>query len=57
MEEDKSQLDVDFQFCEFCSNSDKVENENGFRGFCEDNNEIIMLIQDDENNLEMLKDW
>ncbi|XP_021533834.1 ubiquitin carboxyl-terminal hydrolase 33 isoform X1 [Neomonachus schauinslandi] len=57
MEEDKSQSDVDFQSCESCSNSDKAENENGSRGFSEDNNETTMLIQDDENNSEMSKDW
>lgn len=57
MEEDKSQSDVDFQSCESCSSSDKAENENGSRGFSEDNNETTMLIQDDENNSEMAKDW
>ncbi|GAB5575198.1 ubiquitin carboxyl-terminal hydrolase 33 isoform X1 [Prionailurus iriomotensis] len=57
MEEDKSQSDVDFQSCESCSSSDKAENENGSKGFSEDNNETTMLIQDDENNSEMSKDW
>lgn len=57
MEEDKSQSDVDFQSCESCSSSDKAENDNGSRGFSEDNNETTMLIQDDENNSEMSKDW
>ena len=57
MEEDKSQSDVDFQSCESCSSSDKAENENGSRSFSEDNNETTMLIQDDENNSEMSKDW
>ncbi|NP_001364364.1 ubiquitin carboxyl-terminal hydrolase 33 isoform 9 [Homo sapiens] len=57
MEEDKSQSDVDFQSCESCSNSDRAENENGSRCFSEDNNETTMLIQDDENNSEMSKDW
>ncbi|XP_008566605.1 PREDICTED: ubiquitin carboxyl-terminal hydrolase 33 [Galeopterus variegatus] len=57
MEEDKSQSDVDFQSCESCSSSDKAENENSSRGFSEDNNETTMLIQDDENNSEMSKDW
>lgn len=58
MEEEKSQSDVDFQSCESCSSSDKTENENGSRnGFSEDNNETTMLIQDDENNSEMSKDW
>ncbi|XP_015426564.1 PREDICTED: ubiquitin carboxyl-terminal hydrolase 33 [Myotis davidii] len=57
MEEDKSQSDVDFQSCESCSGSDKAENDNGSRGFSEDNNETTMLIQDDENNSEMSKDW
>ncbi|KAM8950676.1 ubiquitin carboxyl-terminal hydrolase 33 isoform 3-T3 [Lycaon pictus] len=57
MEEDKSQSDVDFQSCESCSSSDKAENENGSRTFSEDNNETTMLIQDDENNSEMSKDW
>ncbi|XP_063480174.1 ubiquitin carboxyl-terminal hydrolase 33 isoform X9 [Symphalangus syndactylus] len=57
MEEDKSQSDVDFQSCESCSSSDKAENENGSRCFSEDNNETTMLIQDDESNSEMSKDW
>lgn len=57
MEEDKSQSDIDFQSCESCSSSDKAENDNGSRGFSEDNNETTMLIQDDENNSEMSKDW
>ncbi|XP_065752225.1 ubiquitin carboxyl-terminal hydrolase 33 isoform X3 [Phocoena phocoena] len=57
MEEDKSQSDADFQSCESCSSSDKAENENGSRSFSEDNNETTMLIQDDENNSEMSKDW
>ncbi|XP_054577063.1 ubiquitin carboxyl-terminal hydrolase 33 isoform X2 [Eptesicus fuscus] len=57
MEEDKSQSDVDFQSCDSCSGSDKAENDNGSRGFSEDNNETTMLIQDDENNSEMSKDW
>ncbi|XP_033614091.1 ubiquitin carboxyl-terminal hydrolase 33 isoform X3 [Fukomys damarensis] len=57
MEDDKSQSDVDFQSCESCSNSDKAENENGPRGFSEDNNEMTMLIQDEENNSEISKDW
>lgn len=57
MEEDKSQSDADFQSCESCSSSDKAENDNGSRGFSEDNNETTMLIQDDENNSEMSKDW
>uniref|UniRef100_A0A8D1DB06 Ubiquitin carboxyl-terminal hydrolase n=1 Tax=Sus scrofa TaxID=9823 RepID=A0A8D1DB06_PIG len=57
MEEDKSQSDVDFQSCESCNSSDKAENENGCRSFSEDNNETTMLIQDDENNSEILKDW
>ncbi|XP_036746124.1 ubiquitin carboxyl-terminal hydrolase 33 isoform X2 [Manis pentadactyla] len=57
MEEDKSQSDVDFQSCDSCSSSEKAENENGSRGFSEDNNETTMLIQDDENNSEMSKDW
>ncbi|KAG8507898.1 Ubiquitin carboxyl-terminal hydrolase 33, partial [Galemys pyrenaicus] len=57
MEEDKSQSDVDFQSCESCSSSDKAENDNGSKGFSEDNNETTMLIQDDENNSEMAKDW
>ena len=57
MEEDKSQSDVDFQSCESCNSSDKAENENGSRSFSEENNETTMLIQDDENNSEMSKDW
>ncbi|XP_040843241.1 ubiquitin carboxyl-terminal hydrolase 33 isoform X1 [Ochotona curzoniae] len=57
MEEDKSQSDVDFQSCESCSSSDKAENENGSKSFSEDNNETTMLIQDDENNSELSKDW
>ncbi|KAF6112162.1 ubiquitin specific peptidase 33 [Phyllostomus discolor] len=57
MEEDKSQSDADFQSCESCSSSDKAENDNVSRGFSEDNNETTMLIQDDENNSEMSKDW
>ncbi|KAB0403872.1 hypothetical protein E2I00_010706, partial [Balaenoptera physalus] len=57
VEEDKSQSDADFQSCESCSSSDKAENENGSRSFSEDNNETTMLIQDDENNSEMSKDW
>nr|KAF6508967.1 ubiquitin specific peptidase 33 [Rousettus aegyptiacus] len=56
MEEDKSQSDVDFQSCESCSSSDKAENDNGSRGFSEDNNETTMLIQDDENNSEYITD-
>lgn len=57
MEEDKSQSDVDFQSCESCNSNDKAENDNGSRGFSEDNNETTMLIQDDENHSEMSKDW
>ncbi|XP_068396239.1 ubiquitin carboxyl-terminal hydrolase 33 isoform X5 [Eschrichtius robustus] len=57
VEEEKSQSDADFQSCESCSSSDKAENENGSRSFSEDNNEATMLIQDDENNSEMSKDW
>eukprot|EP00069_Balaena_mysticetus_P020935 bmy_13222T0 len=57
VEEDKSQSDADFQSCESCSSSDKAENENGSRSFSEDNNETTMLIQDDENNSEISKDW
>ncbi|XP_006831086.1 PREDICTED: ubiquitin carboxyl-terminal hydrolase 33-like isoform X2 [Chrysochloris asiatica] len=57
MEEDKSQSDVDFQSCESCGSSDKAENENDSKGFTEDNNETTMLIQEDENNSEMSKDW
>ncbi|ELW68047.1 Ubiquitin carboxyl-terminal hydrolase 33 [Tupaia chinensis] len=57
MEDDKSQSDVDFQSCESSSNSDKAENESNSRAFSEDNNETAMLIQDDENNSEMSKDW
>ncbi|XP_012578051.1 PREDICTED: ubiquitin carboxyl-terminal hydrolase 33 isoform X3 [Condylura cristata] len=57
MEEEKSQSDIDFQSCESSSSSDKADNENGSKGFSEDNNETTMLIQDDENNSEMSKDW
>ncbi|KAM9686098.1 ubiquitin carboxyl-terminal hydrolase 33 isoform 1-T15 [Trichechus inunguis] len=57
MEEDQSQSDIDFQSCESCGSSDKAENENGSRGFSEDNNETTMLIQENENNSEMSKDW
>uniref|UniRef100_H0V203 Ubiquitin carboxyl-terminal hydrolase 33 n=1 Tax=Cavia porcellus TaxID=10141 RepID=H0V203_CAVPO len=57
IEDDKSQSDVDFQSCDSCSSSDKAESENGPRGFPEDNNETTMLIQDEENNSEISKDW
>uniref|UniRef100_A0A6I8MXW1 Ubiquitin carboxyl-terminal hydrolase 33 n=1 Tax=Ornithorhynchus anatinus TaxID=9258 RepID=A0A6I8MXW1_ORNAN len=57
MEEDKSQSDADFQSCESCSSSDKAENESGSRGFTEDHAETTMLIQDEENNPVLSKDW
>uniref|UniRef100_A0A8C0KYU9 Ubiquitin carboxyl-terminal hydrolase n=1 Tax=Canis lupus dingo TaxID=286419 RepID=A0A8C0KYU9_CANLU len=57
LKEQVMESDVDFQSCESCSSSDKAENENGSRTFSEDNNETTMLIQDDENNSEMSKDW
>ncbi|XP_038601129.1 ubiquitin carboxyl-terminal hydrolase 33 isoform X2 [Tachyglossus aculeatus] len=57
MEEDKSQSDADFQSCESCSSSDKAENETGSRGFTEDHAETTMLIQDEENNPVLSKDW
>lgn len=52
-----SQSDVDFQSANLVAAVIKLKMKMALEAFWEDNNETTMLIQDDENNSEMSKDW